>query len=112
MEILRGDIYYANLSSVEGSEQDGKRPVVIIQNNIGNFHSTTVIVASITTKKKSHMPTHVAMEGACGVEANSYIQLEQLRTLDKSRFMRFVGRLPENKMEQVNTALKISLAIG
>ncbi|MDV7694478.1 type II toxin-antitoxin system PemK/MazF family toxin [Pediococcus parvulus] len=111
--IKRGDIFYADLSPVVGSEQGGMRPVLIIQNNIGNHYSPTVIVAAITAKiQKPKMPTHVGITAAeAGVERNSVILLEQIRTIDKQRLKDRVGELKSGKMLEVNNALKVSIGL-
>ncbi|KRN65394.1 hypothetical protein IV80_GL001898 [Pediococcus cellicola] len=112
--IKRGDIFYADLSPVVGSEQGGMRPVLIIQNNIGNHYSPTVIVAAITAKiQKPKMPTHVGITAAeTGVERNSVILLEQIRTIDKQRLKDQVGQLAPDKMREVDTALKVSVGLA
>ena len=109
--IQRGDIYYADLSPVIGSEQGGCRPVLIIQNNIGNHHSPTVIVAAITSCFKSHrLPTHVQIIGKnYGLQCDSTILLEQLRTLDKSRLRKYIGHVDENTMQKIDAALSVSI---
>ena len=108
----RGDIFYADLEPVRGSEQGGVRPVLIIQNDIGNRHSPTVIVAAITSRIKHHrLPTHVNLNGRqCGLHNESTIMLEQLRTLDKQRLLGYAGTVGKSKMREVNTALEISTA--
>lgn len=109
MNIVRGEVYYADLSPVVGSEQGGYRPVLIVQNNKGNRFSTTVIVAPISSKlTKNHLPTHVVIE-LDGLQKKSVILLEQLRTIDKKRIRERVGCISETMMEQVNTAIKTSL---
>lgn len=109
----RGQVYYADLRPVIGSEQGGVRPVVIIQNDTGNLHSPTVIVAMMTTQKKANLPTHidVSEEDYC-LSQNTTILLEQLRTIDKSRLGSFVGRLSENTIQKIDEALHISLALN
>lgn len=112
MKIKRGDIFYADLSPVVGSEQDGIRPVLIIQNDIGNKYSPTVIALAITTKSKNNIPTHIPIKaGSFGLEKNSIILVEQVRTLDKIRLREKIGTLDEKTMEQVKEALKLSLSI-
>ena len=93
---LRGDMYYADLGKGIGSEQEGYRPVVIIQNDVGNKHSPTVIIASITSKRdaKAKLPTHYLLEAENGLELPSLVLLEQLRTIDKRRLSSFIGHLP------------------
>jgi mRNA-degrading endonuclease toxin of MazEF toxin-antitoxin module len=109
----RGDVYFANMEPHVGSEQGGIRPVVVLQNNLGNLYSPTLIVATATTRiaKKSHLPTHVLVENSLAFERPSIIQLEQLFTVDKSRIMRYTGRITPNEIGQVNQALLISLAL-
>ena len=109
----RGDIYYANLTPVVGSEQGGIRPVLVVQNNVGNNHSPTVIVAAITGYVKGkHQPTHVRLKGAaCGLFRDSTVLLEQLRTLDKTRLDEYMGSVGEDKMIEVDAALKISVGL-
>ena len=111
--IHRGDIYLADLAPVVGSEQGGIRPVLIIQNNIGNQHSPTVIAAVITGQiKHRYLPTHVLLEApGCGLLKKSMVMLEQLRTLDKGRLHFQVGRIDADKMNEVDTALGISVGL-
>lgn len=111
-DIKRGQIYYADLSPVVGSEQGGVRPVLIIQNDIGNKYSPTVIIAIITTRKtKAKLPTHIWLSVADGFKANSMVELEQLRTIDKSRLKKYIGEVQEGEQRLIDEALKISLAI-
>lgn len=111
-DIKRGQIYYADLSPTVGSEQGGIRPVLIIQNNIGNKYSPTVIIAIITTRKtKAKLPTHIWLSVADGFKANSMVELEQLRTIDKSRLKKYIGEVQEGEQKLIDEALKISLAI-
>ena len=109
--IRRGDLYYADLTPTTGSEQGGVRPVLIIQNDVGNRHSSTVIAAAITGYAKTrHQPTHVALDGMLfGLRKESTILLEQLRTLDKSRLGSYIGSLDGEKMREVDAALEISV---
>lgn len=109
----RGQVYYADLNPVMGSEQGGIRPCLIIQNDMGNTYSPTVIVAMMTTQKKNDLPTHIAVstEDYC-LDINTTILLEQLRTIDKSRISSFVGRLSDSTMQKVDEALHISLALN
>ena len=104
-EIRRGDIYHANLNPVVGSEQGGYRPVLVIQNNRGNKHSPTVVVAAITSRPKHKMPTHVPLKGIEGLEKDSVVLLEQLRTIDKKRLDDYVGTLDRQQMLKVEKAL-------
>lgn len=111
--VKRGDIFYADLSPVVGSEQGGMRPVLIIQNNVGNKYSPTVIVAAITTKiEKGKMPTHVEVGSEKGLEKNSVILLEQIRTIDKQRLKDQVTRLDNGTMQLVDEALAISVGLS
>ncbi len=109
----RGDIYYADLRPVVGSEQGGIRPVLIVQNDIGNRHSPTVICAAITSKQnKAKLPTHIELSaGKYDVVKDSVILLEQLRTIDKRRLKDKVCHLDSDIMQKVNTGLKISLEL-
>lgn len=110
--IRRGDIYYADLNPVVGSEQGGTRPVLIISNDIGNKHSPTVIIAAITSKQaKSKLPTHTAVGDLKGLDKDSIILLEQIRTIDKQRLRQYVGLLPEYMMARADKTLAISLAL-
>lgn len=113
--LRRGDVFYADLSPIVGSEQGGVRPVVIIQNNIGNRYSPTTIVATFTSSKKKDLPTHVLIppeEAALIGLRSSTILLEQVRTLDKSRLIKFIGHLPNALIEKVDAALSVSCALN
>ena len=113
MVIKRGDIFYADLRPVVGSEQGGIRPVLIIQNNVGNRHSPTVICAAITSKmNKAKLPTHIEIDaGIYGIEKDSVILLAQLRTIDTRRLKDKVCHLDEAMLDKVNHALEISLEL-
>ncbi|MGI9953492.1 type II toxin-antitoxin system PemK/MazF family toxin [Moorellaceae bacterium AZ2] len=113
MLVRRGDIFYAQLNPVVGSEQGGTRPVLIIQNDIGNQYSPTTIVAAITSQiNKAKLPTHVEISAAqSGLERDSVILTEQIRTIDKSRLRQKVAFLDHEIMEKVNRALEISLGL-
>ena len=112
VNIKRGDIYYADLSPVVGSEQGGIRPVLIVQNDVGNRHSPTVIVAAITSKMhKAKLPTHIELSKRYGIEKDSVILLEQVRTIDKSRLREKVCHLDQEILSSVNQALLISFAL-
>lgn len=113
MVIKRGDIYYADLRPVVGSEQGGIRPVLIIQNDVGNRHSPTVICAAITSKmNKAKLPTHIELSRSqCDIVKDSVILLEQLRTIDKKRLKDKVCHLDKEMMEKVNRSLCISLEL-
>ena len=110
----RGDVYYADLRPVIGSEQGGIRPVLIVQNDVGNKHSPTIIVAAITSKQnKAKLPTHIELSAKrYDMERDSVILLEQLRTVDKRRLKDRVCHLDEDMMRQVNKGLMISLELG
>lgn len=113
MNIKRGDIYYADLSPVVGSEQGGVRPVLIVQNDIGNKYSPTVIAAAITSQQfKAKMPTHISVDAAvCGLSKDSVVLLEQIRTLDKQRLREKMGNLPDRDMSRINDALSVSMGL-
>lgn len=113
MNVKRGDIYYADLSPVVGSEQGGVRPVLIVQNDVGNKYSPTVIAAAITSQQdKSRMPTHISVNGnACGLSKDSVVLLEQVRTLDKQRLKERMGNLSQNDMNKINKALTVSFGL-
>ena len=111
--VKRGDVFFANLSPVVGSEQGGSRPVLVIQNNIGNKYSPTVIVAAITSRiTKPRMVTHVALEAKkTGLERDSVVLLEQIRTIDKQRLADRVTHLDSRVMHDVDEALKVSVGL-
>ena len=113
MTIKRGEIYYADLSPVVGSEQGGVRPVLIVQNNVGNKYSPTVIAAAITSQKfKTNLPTHISVNANdCGLSKDSIVLLEQIRTLDKQRLKERMGNLPENDMDRIDKALSVSFGL-
>ena len=112
--VKRGDIYYADLSPVVGSEQGGLRPVLIIQNDVGNKYSPTVIAAAITSKMgKAHLPTHIDIyKMQVGLQKDSVILLEQVRTLDKRRLKEKMGHLDDEVMSAVNSALAVSFGLS
>ncbi|NLL55730.1 MAG: type II toxin-antitoxin system PemK/MazF family toxin [Clostridiales bacterium] len=108
--IKRGELYYADLSPVVGSEQGGVRPVLIVQNDIGNKYSPTIIAAAITSQmSKAKLPTHIELDTTCGLPKESILLTEQLRTLDKQRLREKIGILDNKVMEKVNNALMVSL---
>ncbi len=113
MNIKRGDIYYADLSPVVGSEQGGVRPVLIVQNDVGNKYSPTVIAAAITSQQdKSRMPTHINVNGdSCGLSKDSVVLLEQVRTIDKQRLKERMGNLSIADMNKINKALTVSFGL-
>ena len=112
--VRRGDIYYADLSPVVGSEQGGMRPVLIVQNDIGNRYSPTVIAAAITSQTgKARLPTHITLGGrSCGLTKDSVILLEQIRTIDKQRLRERMGKLDEDMMSRVDNAIAVSFGLG
>ena len=111
-EIHRGDIFYADLSPVIGSEQDGFRPVLIIQNDVGNNHSPTVIVAPISSQiKKVEQPTHVLLPSELELPEESMVMLEQIRTVDRARLDSYIATADDNTMRTVNKAIRISLGL-
>ena len=114
MNVKRGEIYYADLSPVIGSEQGGTRPVLIVQNDVGNKFSPTVIAAAITSQRfKTSLPTHIRVNAdGCGLAKDSIVLLEQVRTLDKKRLREKMGILDESDMLRVDRALSVSLGIG
>ena len=114
MTVKRGDMYYADLSPVVGSEQGGVRPVLIIQNDVGNKFSPTVIAAAITSRvSKTKLPTHIGIYAdSYGLAKDSVVLLEQIRTLDKQRLKEKMGHLDEDVMEQVNEAISVSFGLS
>ncbi len=114
MNIKRGDIYYADLSPVIGSEQGGLRPVLIVQNDVGNRYSPTVIAAGITSKiSKTKLPTHIDVPGDdAGLAKDSIILLEQIRTIDKKRLKEKMGHLDDETMSSVNSAIEVSFGLN
>lgn len=114
MTVKRGEIYYADLSPVVGSEQGGVRPVLIVQNDVGNKFSPTVIAAAITSQKdKSRLPTHIALSAEhCGLSKDSVVLLEQIRTIDKRRLKERMGKLDISSMRNVDRALSVSFGLS
>ena len=117
--VRRGDIYYADLSPVVGSEQGGIRPVLIVQNDMGNRYSPTVIAAAITSRTgKARLPTHIEVTGGIGpggtngLAKNSVILLEQIRTIDKKRLRERMGRLDDGTMQRVDNAIEVSFGLS
>ena len=111
--VKRGDIFYADLSPVVGSEQGGVRPVLIVQNDTGNKHSPTVIAAAITSQTgKARLPTHITLAaGSAGLPKDSIVLLEQVRTLDKRRLREHMGRADDRVMRQVDNAIAVSFGL-
>ena len=114
LNIRRGDIYYADLSPVVGSEQGGIRPVLIVQNNVGNRFSPTVIAAAITSRQsKANLPTHIPLNsGTSGLAKDSVVLLEQVRTIDKRRLKEKMGAIDQSAMNAVDNAISISFGLG
>ena len=114
MNIKRGEIYYADLSPVVGSEQGGVRPVLIVQNDVGNKYSPTVIAAAITSQHdKTNLPTHIKVQAeGCGLQKDSIVLLEQVRTIDKRRLKEKMGTLDMGSMDMVDRALSVSFGLG
>lgn len=112
-KVVRGDIFYANLKKVLGSEQQGYRPVLIIQNNVGNRYSSTTIIVPFTGKvdEKADVPTHCILENITGLEIPSMVLSEQIMTVDKSRLRRYVGRVEKEDMIRIDRSLKISIGL-
>lgn len=111
--VKRGDIFYADLSPVVGSEQGGTRPVLIVQNDTGNKHSPTVIAAAITSQTgKARLPTHINITGAsAGLTKDSVVLLEQIRTIDKRRLREHMGRLDDAAMDKIDSAIAVSFGL-
>lgn len=113
MLIKRGEIYYADLSPVVGSEQGGMRPVLIVQNDVGNKFSPTVIAAAITSQRfKTNLPTHIRVNAReCGLSKDSIVLLEQVRTIDKQRLKEKMGNLDERDMSRIDKAISVSFGL-
>lgn len=109
--ILRGDVFYADLGATVGCEQNGIRPILILQNNIGNLYSPTIIVAAITSSHKKPLPTHVKIHGIHSLNQGSLVLLEQIRTIDRSRLRDWIGSLDSECLSKVDKSLKISLGL-
>jgi mRNA interferase MazF len=114
MIVKRGDIYYADLSPVIGSEQGGVRPILVVQNDVGNKYSPTIIVTAITSQiNKARLPTHIEITGPdYGLPKDSVVLLEQIRTIDKKRLREKIGKFDEDMMKKVDEALRISIGLG
>ena len=111
--IRRGDLFYADLNPVVGSEQGGIRPVLILQNNVGNHFSPTIVAAAITSRKaKNSLPTHILLENVPGLAPTSLLLLEQLRTIDRKRLRGYIGQISKEKMLEVDVALAISIGLN
>ena len=113
MEVKKGDLFFANLNPVVGSEQGGVRPIVIIQNDKGNKYSPTTVVATITSRQtKKPLPTHVEIKVGNGITKKSIVMLEQIRTIDKTRLLEHIGTLEQEDVKRIDEALVISLSIN
>lgn len=114
MIVKRGDLYYADLSPVIGSEQGGVRPVLVIQNDVGNKYSPTIIISAITSQiNKAKLPTHIEIIAQdYGLPKDSVVLLEQIRTIDKKRLREKIGRFDDNMMRSIDEALRISIGLG
>lgn len=110
--IRRGDIFYADLSPVVGCEQGGIRPVIVIQNDIGNRYSPTVIVVAITSKSKKELPTHVELGCMGALQKNSVVLLEQIRTIDRTRLLEYIGSVSRLRMLLIDQALLLSIGLS
>lgn len=111
MVIKRGDILYADLDPIIGSEQGGVRPVLVVQNNVGNRYSPTVVVLPISSAKKNNMPTHIHICGSKMLPKDSVVLAEQIRTIDRNRLKGYVGSVGFEIMEKVDKAVKISIGV-
>ena len=113
-QIQKGQIYFADMPDAYGSEQGGRRPVIIIQNNVGNKYSTTTLIAPLTTSKTKHtLPTHVLIKaGSNGLKYDSTVLLEQVRVVDKRRLRDYVTYIDEGKMNEINSAISVSFGLG
>lgn len=112
-QVRKGELYFADLSGTVGSEQDGVRPVLIIQNDVGNRNSPTTIIAPLTSKQeKTSLPTHITLDKRCGLPEKSLVLLEQIRTVDKCRLRGYIGTAGTEMMKRVDDCIKISFGIG
>ena len=110
--IKRGNVFFADFAQKVGSEICGTRPVLVLQNDIGNQHSPTIIVAGISSQmKKMYLPTHIQIDEECGLKRKSVVQLEQIHTIDRKRLRGYIGTLSEKMMSRVNQAIQISLGM-
>ena len=110
--IKRGDIFYADLNPVVGSEQGDVRPVLVVQNDVGNIHSPTIVVTPITKNlRKNPLPTHVLLPTSCGLDAESLVLVEQIRTIDRSRLTGYIGRIGKKEQSQIDVALTVCVGI-
>ena len=112
MVVKRGDVFYADLDPIIGSEQGGVRPVLVVQNNVGNKYSPTVVVLPISSAKKTNMPTHIRICGSKMLPKNSIVLAEQIRTIDRNRLQNYVGSIGLEVMAKVDQAVKISIGVS
>lgn len=112
MIIKRGDIFYADLDPVVGSEQGGIRPVLVVQNNVGNRHSPTIVVLPLSTAKKNYLPTHIHICSSKSLPKDSIVLAEQIRTIDRYRLREYVGSIDKEIMDKINMAMKISIGVN
>ena len=111
MVVKRGDIFYADLDPIIGSEQGGIRPVLVVQNNVGNKYSPTIVVLPLSAAKKHDLPTHIRICGSKMLPKDSIVLAEQIRTIDRDRLLRYVGSVGLEVMEKVDKAVKISIGV-
>lgn len=111
MIIKRGDVFFADLDPVVGSEQGGIRPVLVVQNNIGNRYSPTLVVLPLSTAKKNYLPTHIHIYGSKSLPKDSIVLAEQIRTIDRYRLREYVGSIDKEIMDKINRAMKISIGV-
>lgn len=110
--IRRGALFYADLDPVIGSEQGGTRPILILQNDVGNYFSPTVVAAAITSRRdKTNLPTHILLDNVPGLAPKSLLLLEQIRTVDRRRLRGYIGQIGKEKMKEIDTALAISVGL-
>lgn len=110
--IRRGALFYADLNPVVGSEQGGTRPVLILQNDVGNYYSPTMVAAAITSRRdKARLPTHILLEDVPGLAPRSLLLLEQIRTIDRRRLRGYIGQIDKGKMKEIDTALAVSVGL-
>lgn len=111
MTVKRGDVFLADLDPVVGSEQGGIRPVLVVQNNIGNRYSPTLVVLPLSTAKKNYLPTHIHICGSKSLPRDSIVLAEQIRTIDRYRLREYVGSIDKEIMDEINRAMKISIGV-
>ena len=111
MTVKRGDVFFADLDPVVGTEQGGIRPVLVVQNNIGNRYSPTLVVLPLSTAKKNYLPTHIHICGSKSLPRDSIVLAEQIRTIDRYRLREYVGSIDKEIMDEINRAMKISIGV-